>query len=49
MNTYLLLDKVMVKQRDFQKDPQTQLLNQKSDQLRPSAVRSRKEDHKLLL
>lgn len=32
MNTYLLLDKVMVKQRDFQKDLQMQLLNQNSDQ-----------------
>lgn len=32
MNTYLLMDKVIVKQRDFQKDPQKQLLSQKSDQ-----------------
>lgn len=33
----------MVKQKDFQKGPQMQLLNQKSDQQQLSAVRSRKK------
>lgn len=30
-NMNLLMDKVVVKQKDFQKDPQRQLLNQSSD------------------
>lgn len=42
MNTYLLIHRVVVKQKDFQKDPRKQLLKQKSDQQWKSAVRMRK-------
>lgn len=37
------MDKVTVRQRDFQKDPQKQLLNQKTDQQQLSAIRLREK------
>ena len=42
MKRYLLMDKVTVKQRDFQKDPQTQPLNQKSEQQAAGRLREKR-------
>lgn len=39
----LLMDKVVVKQKDFQKDPQRQLLNQSSDRQMYSVKKKNKK------
>lgn len=41
-NMNLLMDKVVVKQKDFQKDPQRQLLNQSSDRQMYSVKKKKK-------
>lgn len=40
----LLMDKVVVKQKDFQKDPQRQLLNQSSDRQMYSVKKKKKKN-----
>lgn len=42
-NMNLLMDKVVVKQKDFQKDPQRQLLNQSSDRQMYSVKKKKKK------
>lgn len=43
-NMNLLMDKVVVKQKDFQKDPQRQLLNQSSDRQMYSVKKKKKKN-----
>lgn len=45
-NMNLLMDKVVVKQKDFQKDPQRQLLNQSSDRQMYSVKKKKKIEGK---